>query len=124
GIAEFGFDNTNIEIKLANELLPIRMDTHKFWHPNVENICGDITNEDVKRNIINKSKELGVNFVFATPPCQGVSLIGKNKSNDEMLADKRNFLIFHAFDIIDEIKPDVILIENVARFLKIKFVIE
>lgn len=124
GIAEFGFEKSNIKIKLANELLPVRMNTHKFWHPQTETICGDITNEAVKNQIIEQSKKLGVNFVFATPPCQGVSLIGKNKSNDEMLADQRNFLIFHAFDIIDAINPDVILIENVARFLKIKFLID
>ena len=123
GIAEFGFENTNIDIKLVNELIPVRMNTHKFWHPETKTICGDITDENIKEKIINESKKMGVNFVFATPPCQGVSLIGKNKSNDEMLADKRNFLIFHAFDIINAIDPDAILIENVARFFKIKFVL-
>ena len=44
------------------------------------------------------------NFILATPPCQGVSLIGKNKRNEQFLEDPRNFLIFHAFDIIDEIE--------------------
>ena len=121
GIAEFGFENTNIEVVLANELLPVRMETHKFWHPQTDTICGDITKEEIKQNIIEKSLLLGVDFIFATPPCQGVSLIGKNKTNDEMLLDNRNFLIFHTLDVIDAIKPKCVLIENVARFFSIKY---
>ena len=124
GIAEFGFKNTNVEIVLANELLPVRMDTHRFWHPKTETICGDITDNKIKEDIIKRSRELNVDFVFATPPCQGVSLIGKNKTNDEMLADNRNFLIFHTFDIIDALDPKCILIENVARFFSIKYPID
>lgn len=124
GIAEFGFERTNVEVVLANELLPVRMDTHKFWHPNIKTICGDITKEDIKNEIINQSKKLKVDFVFATPPCQGVSLIGKNKSNEEMLLDSRNFLIFHTFDIIDALDPKCIMIENVARFFSIKYPID
>ncbi len=124
GIAEFGFKKSNIDIVLANELLPVRMDVHKFWHPTTKTVCGDITEEDIKENIINICKKEKVNFVFATPPCQGISLIGKNKTNDQMLADKRNFLIFHTFDIIDAVNPDCVLIENVARFFKIKFFID
>jgi DNA (cytosine-5)-methyltransferase 1 len=84
----------------------------------------DITEDDIKNEIINRSKKEKIDFVFATPPCQGISLIGKNKSNDQMLADKRNFLIFHAFDIIDALDPKCVLIENVARFFKIKFLID
>lgn len=123
GIAEFGFQNTMVDVVIANELLPVRMNVHKFWHPEIKTICGDITEEKIKREIIDKSKKENVDFVFATPPCQGISLIGKNKTNDQMLADKRNFLIFHAFDVIDELDPNCILIENVARFFKIKFLI-
>ncbi len=124
GIAEFGFENTKFEVALANELLPIRLDVHKFWHPNTKTICGDITSNEIKNSIINSAKKEKVDFVFATPPCQGISLIGKNKSNDQMLADKRNYLIFHTFDIIDAINPKFVLIENVARFFKIKFLID
>lgn len=121
GIAEFGFEKTNVNVVLASELLPIRMEVHKYWHPHTKTICGDITDEKIKQDIISKSIKENVDFIFATPPCQGVSLIGKNKSNDQMLADKRNFLIFHTFDIIDAINPSFVLIENVARFFKIKF---
>lgn len=124
GIAEFGFNNTNVDVLIANELLPVRMNVHKFWHPEVKTICGDITESKIKNEIIKSCKKEKIDFVFATPPCQGISLIGKNKTNDQMLADERNFLIFHAFEIIDEIDPKCVLIENVARFFKIKFEID
>jgi DNA (cytosine-5)-methyltransferase 1 len=124
GIADFGFENTDVDVLIASELLQKRMDVHSFWHQDTLTICGDITKTEVKKEIISKSIKHGIDFVFATPPCQGVSLIGKNKSNDEMLADDRNYLIFHAFEIIDAINPKVVLIENVARFFKIKFIIE
>lgn len=121
GIAEMNIKSCGIDMVLANELIPIRARTHEFWHPNCEMICGDITDSSVKDVIINKSLEKKIDFILATPPCQGVSLIGKNKSNDQMLNDPRNFLIFHVFEIIERIHPKVVVFENVDRFLKMKF---
>lgn len=120
GIAEFGFENTRIKILIANELLPIRAKVHKFWHPNTEVVCGDITEKKIKTELIKKAKKEKIDFIFSTPPCQGVSLIGKNKTNEQMLKDKRNYLIFDTFDLIDELNPKCVLIENVDRFFKIK----
>ncbi len=120
GIAEFGFEKLNIDIKLANELLPVRAKVHQFWHPHSKMICGDITDNKIKSEIITEAKKEKIDFIFSTPPCQGVSLIGKNKTNDQMIKDSRNYLIFHTFDIIDSIKPKIVLIENVDRFFKVK----
>ena len=124
GIAEFGFDSNRFDIVLANELLQYRADAHKEWHPNTEMIYGDITDKKIKNQIVKLSKEKKIDFIFSTPPCQGVSLIGKNKTNEQMLCDNRNYLIFHTFDIIDKINPKIVLIENVARFFKIKYPID
>lgn len=100
GIAEMNLDKCGVSVKVVNELLPIRAKVHEFWHPQAKMICGDITNATTKKEIIEASKAAKVDFVLATPPCQGVSLVGKNKTNDDMLKDPRNFLIFHAFDAI------------------------
>lgn len=121
GIAEMNLKRCGIDMVLANELIEIRAKTHAYWHKNCDVICGDITDDDIKNNIIAKAKKSKIDFVLATPPCQGVSLVGKNKTNDDMLNDPRNFLIFHAFEIIDELNPKVIVIENVDRFLTMKF---
>ena len=121
GIAEMNLKKCGIDMILANELIDIRAKTHVFWHQNCEVICGDITSDNIKNNIIEKAKKSKVDFILATPPCQGVSLVGKNKTNDDMLNDPRNFLIFHAFEVIDQLNPKVIVIENVDRFLTMKF---
>lgn len=120
GVAELNL-NPYIDFVVANELLPIRAKVHEFWHPQAEMICGDITDTTVKKSIIKESINKNVNFVLATPPCQGVSLIGKNKRNVQFIKDSRNFLIFHALEIIDEISPNVVVIENVDRFVKMQF---
>lgn len=58
---------------------------------------------------------------MATPPCQGFSLVGKNKNQEQILADKQNFLIFKVIELIDNLNLDFILIENVPRFIKVLF---
>lgn len=120
GVAELNLA-PYIDFKVANELIPVRSKVHEFWHPNAKMFCGDITTAEIKSKLIETSKELGVDFVLATPPCQGVSLIGKNKRNEQFLKDPRNFLIFHALEIIDALSPNVVVIENVDRFVKMQF---
>lgn len=90
-----------------------------FHHyPDTKMICGDITNEDIRNGLIEEAKKFGVNFVMATPPCQGMSIAGNMDPLDE-----RNQLIYYAVDVIKKLKPDFALIENVPRTLvtKIKY---
>lgn len=119
GIGELGLRKLNIEIILANELLPIRAKLHKFWHPSTEMVVGDISDENIQKNIINKSIKEKIEFILCTPPCQGVSLIGKNKNQEDYIKDRRNYLLFDALNIMKEIKPSFILIENVPRYLNL-----
>lgn len=41
-----------------------------------------------------------------------------------MLSDERIFLIFHTFEIIDKINPEVIVIETADRFFTMRFPFE
>ncbi len=120
GVAELNL-SPYVDFVLANELLPIRSRVHSFLHPGAKMICGDLTEQSVKDEIIQESIAKNVKFILATPPCQGVSLIGKNKRNTQWLKDSRNYLIFHALDIVDQVCPDVVIIENVDRFIKMQF---
>ena len=61
-------------------------------------ITGDITFDSIQKEIIEKSLENNVEFIIATPPCQGMSLAG-HKDPD----DVRNFLITYAIKIIKNI---------------------
>lgn len=80
----------------------------------VYTICGDLTDENVRNDIIKKSKELGVNMVIGGPPCQGFSLKGKNLGLD----DPRNFLFLEYVKIVKEINPEVFIIENVKNLVQ------
>ena len=117
GIAETYFKKAGIDIVVASELLQKRCDLHKHLYPKCEMICGDITQieifEKVKKLIIAKNCK----FLLATPPCQGMSTLGKK----DYEKDKRNYLIFYALDMIDACDFDYILIENVPKFLKLYF---
>ena len=82
-------------------------------------ICGDITDKQVFNDIINSCPEK-VDFLLASPPCQGMSVAGKNRSQKTMESDKRNYLITYVVKAIKLTKPDYILIENVPALLKLK----
>lgn len=76
-------------------------------------IHGDLTDEKTKRQIISKAKELNVNMIIGGPPCQGFSLKGKNLGLD----DPRNFLFKEYVSLVEQINPEVFVIENVKNLI-------
>lgn len=117
GIAELYLKDCGLDIKVASELLQKRCDLHSFLYPDCKMFSGDITNDDVFAKVNNEIKKEKCKFLLATPPCQGMSSLGKK----EYSTDKRNYLVFYVFDIIDDNDFDYILIENVPKFLKLYF---
>lgn len=120
GIGNLYLNEIGIDVKLANELLPKRAKFYEEMNPSTKMICGDITEEKIKKKI-NDSITKDMKLLIATPPCQGVSSLGKNKEQEDWILDERNFLIFNVFEIIDANDFEYILIENVSRFLKMFF---
>ena len=118
GVAEALFSEIGVEIKVANEIDEKRARFYSEVYPETNMICGDITDEKIFKEIIIKSKKAGVNFVIATPPCQGMSEAGKRDVFDE-----RNQLISYTIDVIKEINPEFVLIENVPTLVKTKIII-
>jgi len=118
GIAEALFSEIGIEIKVANEIDKKRAAFYSEIYPEAKMICGDITNDSIMDQIVNVSKKEKINFIIATPPCQGMSEAGKRNVFDE-----RNQLISYTIEVINRIKPDFVLIENVPALLKTKIII-
>jgi DNA (cytosine-5)-methyltransferase 1 len=123
GIGELLIDNSKFEIVAANELLKKRADCYKHLYPNTEVFQGDINDQNIK-NELKRVLTSEIEFLIATPPCQGLSSLGKNKGQEAFLSDPRNYLIFNVFEIIDNHNFNFILIENVPRFLKMYFPFE
>lgn len=118
GIAEAYFEELGIDICIANEIDIDRARFYQDIYKNTNMICGDITDDDIRDKIVKESIEKNVNFIIATPPCQGMSEAGLR-----LEFDSRNQLVSYAIDVIKRIKPKFVLLENVPKQLttKIKY---
>lgn len=117
GVAETYFNDCDIDIVVASELLPKRCQIHDWLYPSCKTICGDITDPKVFDSVKTEIIKNGCKFLIATPPCQGMSSMGKK----DYVADERNYLVFSAFRMMDECDFDYVLIENVPKFLELYF---
>lgn len=112
GVAETYLSDIGLNVVVANELEEDRARFYSHLYPECDMVCGDITDIEVFNNIISKSKKKDVEFIIATPPCQGMSIAGHNSPYDE-----RNSLIKYAVDAIEELKPKYVFMENVPQQL-------
>ncbi len=119
GIAETYFNDIGLDIAVANELVEERGKLYQSINPNSNMIIGDIQNDSVFKKILELSQE-NLDFLIASPPCQGMSVAGKNRTNKQMLNDERNFLVFRIIEFIAKKNPRYVLIENVPTFFKIE----
>lgn len=98
-------------ISLDND--PYVGETFKRNMPDCNVFIGDITSSEMKRKITEESKRLGVNMIIGGPPCQGYS----NKGKKLGLQDPRNFLFREYLSFVQELQPEVFVIENVKTLL-------
>ena len=119
GIGEAFFKDIGVKIIVANELLEDRAKLYSKLYSDTKMIAGDILDKKVFKSILEHAGN-NVDFLIATPPCQGMSMAGKNRDQKTMLNDQRNHLVFKIIDFINIKKPKYILIENVPNFLKLK----
>ena len=123
GIGEFYLSRIGINIIVANEIIPKRAQLYKSIYPNTSMIEGDIRNSEVFDKIVEIASEKKIDYLIASPPCQGISIAGKNRRAHEMANDPRNYLIMYVVEMIKAVKPKFILIENVPRILKLQLYI-
>ena len=110
----YGIDkNPNFKTLLALDFNENALKTFKYNMPETDTIVGDITDSKIKELIIQKSKEYNINMIIGGPPCQGFSLKGKKLG----LEDPRNYLFMEYFSIVEKVKPDVFILENVKALL-------
>ena len=113
GVAEARFNELNdVEVVVANELIPKRANLYQQLYPQSHMICGDILDDKIFTKIYNESIKLGVDVIMATPPCQGISTAGQQLEGDE-----RNSLTIPAIRMIEKLQPRYVLIENVPGYI-------
>lgn len=113
GVAEARFNELdNVEVVVANELIPRRANLYQKIYPKSKMICGDILDEHIFNEIFEESIKLGVDVIMATPPCQGISTAGQQLEGDE-----RNSLTIPAINMIKRIRPRYAVLENVPGYI-------
>lgn len=119
GMSE-GFLSEGFQLIAANEIEKNYFETYKQNHLEYDKgdnlILGDITLQEVKEKIISiaaKEKKIGV--VIGGPPCQGFSNAGWRNPDD-----KRNQLFKEFVHIVNKIRPEIFVMENVPGILTMR----
>lgn len=124
GIGEYYLSRVGIDVVVANEIIPKRGELYQKIYPNHSMVIGDIKDKEVFNKILSIAKMNSVDFMIASPPCQGISVAGKNRKIEDMAQDQRNYLITYVIEMIKQVKPRYVIIENVPLLLKLKLYIE
>lgn len=104
----------NFQTVIAVDFDKYAIDTFKKNFTHAECILGDISDSNTKTKIIELAKKNNINMIIGGPPCQGFSLKGKNLG----LEDPRNFLFVEFLEMVDIIRPKIVIIENVKNMIK------
>ncbi len=111
------------ELHRALEIDKYACDTLRRHYGGEKVIEGDITKQDIAKRVVKECKG-EVSIIVGGIPCQSFSLIGPRsgygKKNEKFKRDKRDDLYEHFKDIVAEIKPNIIVIENVRGILSKK----
>lgn len=118
GIGESRLSEIGVKVLAANELVEDRAALYSRFDPKSKMISGDIQDPQIFGELL-KIAPAKLDLLIATPPCQGVSVAGKNRVAEQQVEDERNHLLFPILNFINEINPKNILIENVPQYLKL-----
>lgn len=123
GIGDLAFQKLPVEVLLSCELLEDRHQVYLHNFPKTFPITGDVW--QLKDVIVEKTKVLlsgdELDILFATPPCQGMSKNGRGKllqgirEGKKPSLDSRNRLIIPTLEIARELKPRLVIFENVPE---------
>lgn len=115
GGLSLGLNQAGFKTVLANDIDKSALRTYAFNHYEVLGeriILGDI--KCISKNINNFLKE-DVDLIIGGPPCQGFS----NANRQRLIDDPRNVLYKYFVEIVHEIQPKYIIMENVRGMYKV-----
>lgn len=106
-----GFEMAGFEVKAAIDLWDDAIKTFNHNHKGNVAVCEDIHNWD-DEYLESIMKEEDICGIVGGPPCQGYSTVGTRDVNDP-----RNHLYKEYCRIVEKVKPDFFVIENVKGLL-------
>lgn len=105
GGLDIGFSKAGFKTIWANDSNKDACATFKLWNPSCEVVCSNINKVDI-------STIPASDIILGGFPCQGFSLAGPRKIDDE-----RNILYRYYVSIVKEKQPKVFIGENVKGIL-------
>ena len=108
----YGFQQAGYHVIIGVDNNKIALDTFGMNHENSKTLLLDLHEDSSIEKIVHAKGNQLVDVIIAGPPCQGFSLTGSRKENDE-----RNTLFNAVFRLAKKVNPKVIIIENVQGLL-------
>ena len=115
GGLSLGFVEEGFNIKLANDIQDVCIETYKYNHPELPS--NKVIQGDIKEIVENLEKyiDTDIDIVVGGPPCQGFSEANRQRVID----DPRNKLYKYYVKAVEKIAPKFVLMENVKGMLKV-----
>lgn len=123
GAGDIGYAKAGFRFDVMAELDPRRLEVCLLNHPTAVGVPGDLrkTWPVVVDEYLDIAKGAPLTLLAACPPCQGMSSArsyrGKEGDPDAGMKDARNLLVTVISKVARELKPRVIVVENVQAFL-------
>jgi DNA (cytosine-5)-methyltransferase 1 len=123
GAGDVGYRDAGFRFRVMAELVPHRLEVALLNHSSAQGIEGDLR-ETLPQVVSRWRASQGQSspaLLAACPPCQGMSTArgGRGKHSDPQAGSKdpRNLLVQVIVDAVTELKPRVVVVENVPAFL-------
>lgn len=115
GGLSLGFIQQGFNVKLANDIEDVCIETYKYNHPELP--TNKLIQGDIKEIVDNIEEfiEQDIDVVVGGPPCQGFSEANRQRVID----DPRNKLYKYFVRAIEKIAPKFVVMENVKGMLKV-----
>lgn len=122
GAGDIGYAGAGFQFKVMAELDPRRLQVALLNHRSASGIPGDLrgTWTEVVHQYQKSVEEQSPALLAACPPCQGMSSIrsgrGRASDPDAGTQDGRNLLVEVIADTARELRPRIVVVENVPAF--------
>ncbi|WP_223654361.1 DNA cytosine methyltransferase [Hymenobacter psoromatis] len=124
GAGDVGYRRAGFGFKIMAELERQRLEVCKLNHPRAIGIAGDLrkTWRDVVMDwFFRRTRTERPDLLCACPPCQGMSSarsgMGRGDNPEHGARDQRNLLVEVVADVIQCLRPRMVVLENVPQFL-------
>lgn len=115
GGLSLGFLQQGFNVKLANDIEDVCIETYKYNHPELPS--NKLIQGDIKEIVDNIEQYIDqeIDIVVGGPPCQGFSEANRQRVID----DPRNKLYKYFVKAVEKIAPKFVVMENVKGMLKV-----